>query len=132
MARTASTQRTVSKPCEGPDPGHTEGIQMTQAQERIERKADRTVTTLAQAIAAYGGRGPFREAFCISDDQLDDWQRWGDIPRGAQLGLLLGLKARGYTMSPDATWHSPFSVVGRRASPAPLVSRHKAVRPLSG
>ena len=128
----ASTQRTASKPCEGPDPGHTKGIQMTQAQERIERKAGKTVTTLAQAIAAYGGRGPFREAFCISDDQLDDWQRWGDIPRGAQLGLLLGLRARGYTMSPDATWHSPFSVVGRRASPAPLVSRHKAVRPLSG
>ena len=74
---------------------------MTQAQERIVRKTGKTVTTLAQAIAAYGGRGPFREAFCISDDQLDDWQRWGEIPRGAQLGLLLGLKARGYTMAPQ-------------------------------
>ena len=132
MARTGLHTAHCQQTVEGPDPGHTKGIQMTQAQERIERKAGKTVTTLAQAIAAYGGRGPFREAFCISDDQLDDWQRWGDIPRGAQLGLLLGLRARGYTMSPDATWHSPFSVVGRRASPAPLVSRHKAVRPLSG
>jgi len=33
--------------------------------------------------------------------KLDDWQRWGEIPRGAQLGLLLGLKARGYTMAPQ-------------------------------
>jgi hypothetical protein len=81
--------------------GHAEGSQMTQAQKRVAPKTGKTVTTLAQAIAAYGGRGPFREAFCISDDQLDDWQRWGEIPRGAQLGLLLGLKARGYTMAPQ-------------------------------
>jgi len=53
------------------------------------------IATLAQAIAAYGGRRPFREAFNITDAQLDNWQRWGEIPRGAQLGLLLGLKARG-------------------------------------
>ena len=31
----------------------------------------------------------------IVDAQLDNWQRWDEIPRGAQLGLLLGLKARG-------------------------------------
>ena len=74
---------------------------MTQAQKRVVRKTGKTVTTLAQAVAAYGGRRPFCDAFCISDDQLDDWQRWGDIPRGAQLGLLLGLKTRVYTMAPQ-------------------------------
>jgi hypothetical protein len=78
-----------------------ENEDMAKGQKQVVHKSGKTVTTLAQAVHAYGGRGPFREAFCISDDQLDDWQRWGDIPRGAQLGLLLGLKARGYTMAPQ-------------------------------
>jgi hypothetical protein len=73
---------------------------MAEVQKRVVRKTGKTVATLAQAIAAYDGRRRFCEAFCISDDQLDAWQRWGDIPRGAQLGLLLGLKARGFDSAP--------------------------------
>jgi hypothetical protein len=78
-----------------------ENEDMAKGQKRVVQKTGKTVATLAQAVAAYGGRRPFCYAFCISDDQLDDWQRWGDIPRGAQLGLLLGLKARGYEMAPQ-------------------------------
>jgi hypothetical protein len=77
-----------------------EKADMAEVQKRAVPKTGKTVTTLAQAIAAYGGRRWFREAFCISDDQLDAWQRWGDIPRSAQLGLLLGLKARGFDSAP--------------------------------
>src|SRR5262245_5379341 len=91
-----------SQPANAKAPTPTmENEDMAKGQKQVVQKTAKTVTTLAQAVAAYGGRRPFCGAFCISDDQLDDWQRWGDIPRGAQLGLLLGLKARGYEMSPQ-------------------------------
>jgi len=110
----ASTQRTASKPCEGPASAINPEENMAKVIRRLPRKLEssKTVMTLAQAIAAYGGRRPFREAFCISDDQLDDWQRWGEIPRGAQLGLLLGLKERGYTMAPQLVGVDSWADVG--------------------
>jgi hypothetical protein len=57
------------------------------------------VRNLEQAIVAYGSERKLRRSFGL---KARDWQHWQahGVPRGHHLGLLLGLEARGYRVSP--------------------------------
>jgi hypothetical protein len=66
-------------------------------------KTLKRVSTLTQAIAAYGGEKAFAKAFGLrgkAGDTLADWQRHG-VPRGHQLGLCVGLEMRGAEPLPE-------------------------------
>jgi hypothetical protein len=62
-------------------------------------EAQRTVMTLEGAIKAYGGVGKIEAAFKLPDGELARWRQDG-VPRAHALGLLLGLQARGFDVSP--------------------------------
>jgi len=72
---------------------------MTKAKKRVARKT-RKVATLRQAIRAYGGVRKMAKAFDTTPEFIRQCQRWGEIPCTDHLGLMMGLKRRGYEPSP--------------------------------
>ncbi len=68
----------------------------------------KTIKTVGEAIKAYGGVRAMNEAFGLNVPEgsvfgrhsVAEWRQHGEIPRGAQLGMCLGLEARGYRISP--------------------------------
>jgi hypothetical protein len=69
---------------------------MAKATKRLSKR----VTTVRQAIKAYGGELSMAEAFQTTVDCVRRWKRWGVIPCTDHLGLFLGLRARGFEPMP--------------------------------
>jgi len=63
-------------------------------------KAKRKVTSVSGVIKAYGGAKAMAEAFQTTEESIEQWKRWGEIPCTEHLGLAMGLKRRGYEPSP--------------------------------
>lgn len=64
----------------------------------------KTIETLEQAIKGYGGVAKFERAFKLKPGELrkERWRERG-VPRAHDLGLYIGLRARGYEPTP-ALW----------------------------
>ena len=86
---------------------------MTKTRKQLPRPTGdlKTVSTLEQVAAAYGGWGALARSFgglsCESSNGLCTWLRAG-APPGHRLGLYVGLQRRGYQATPElfgaASW----------------------------
>jgi hypothetical protein len=63
-------------------------------------KTKKQITTVPQMIKAYGGVKATAKKFWITEKQVRLWVKHDWPPRHFQLGILLGLQARGYEVSP--------------------------------
>jgi hypothetical protein len=69
---------------------------MTKATKRLPRK----ISTVDQAVRAFGGIEACAEAFHTTADLVQQWRKWKDWPCAIYLGLYLGLIERGFNPSP--------------------------------
>jgi hypothetical protein len=76
---------------------------MAKAAKRIARarKVRKTITTMAQAVAVYGGTAKMAKAFRSDPERIDAWLRAGYV-LGPQhhLGIMVGLEQPGYEAAP--------------------------------
>lgn len=68
------------------------------------RKKPQKVSTIREAVKAYGGTAQIRRAFRLPKQgpgSLDEWRRWNHVSKGYHLALFVGLMARGFEPTPS-------------------------------